>query len=244
MRRWMVAAVAAMAALTALAPATMAQTNLIPGGLTAVPPTALSPNLAQNPGFEANSGGVPTGWTGGGGWALDQQTTHSGSFSYRWSNGPSSDQPIFLKAGIYNFSAWIKTQGVGSGNAGLRLQVDFRPGGVGQWFTTDPIQGTADWTLYQIRSIVVPQDLQAALRLENFGGATGTAWFDDVVMVQQLPQPVDVFSSCRCGSRMRVGNVRVTPDLALRPGAVRWGIQTCSNAGYGPWSSPLDFTED
>src|SRR2546430_3891096 len=46
---------------------------------------------------------------------------------------------------------------------------------------------------YQIRSIVVPQDLQAALRLENFGGATGTAWFDDVVMVQQLPQPVDVF---------------------------------------------------
>ena len=193
MRRWMVAAVAAMAALTALAPATMAQTNLIPGGLTAVPPTALSPNLAQNPGFEANSGGVPTGWTGGGGWALDQQTTHSGSFSYRWSNGPSSDQPIFLKAGIYNFSAWIKTQGVGSGNAGLRLQVDFRPGGVGQWFTTDPIQGTADWTLYQIRSIVVPQDLQAALRLENFGGATGTAWFDDVVMLQQLPQPVDVF---------------------------------------------------
>jgi len=143
----MVAAVAAMAALTAPAPATMAQTNLIPGGLTAVPPTALSPNLAQNPGFEANSGGVPTGWTGGGGWALDQQTTHSGSFSYRWSNGPSSDQPIFLKAGIYNFSAWIKTQGVGSGNAGLRLQVDFRPGGVGQWFTTDPIQGTADWTL-------------------------------------------------------------------------------------------------
>ena len=193
MRRWMVAAVAAMAALTAPAPATMAQTNLIPGGLTAVPPTALSPNLAQNPGFEANSGGVPTGWTGGGGWAVDQQTTHSGAFSYRWSNGPSSDQPIFLKAGIYNFSAWIKTQGVGSGNAGLRLQVDFRPGGVGQWFTTDPIQGTADWTLYQIRSIVVPQDLQAALRLENFGGATGTAWFDDVVMVQQLPQPVDVF---------------------------------------------------
>src|SRR5206468_3494841 len=142
MRRWMVAAVAATAALTALAPATMGQTNLIPGGLTAVPPTALSPNLAQNPGFEANSGGVPTGWTGGGGWALDQQTTHSGSFSYRWSNGPSSDQPIFLKAGIYNFSAWIKTQGVGSGNAGLRLQVDFRPGGVGQWLTTDPLRGT------------------------------------------------------------------------------------------------------
>src|SRR2546426_3774875 len=244
MRRWTVAAVvAAMTVLTGLVPATLAQTNLIPGGLTALPPTAFSPNLAQNGGFEANSGGGPTGWTGGGSWALDQQVKHSGTFSYRWSGGPSSDQPIALKAGIYNFSAWIKTQNVGSGNAGLRLQVDFRSGGIGQWFTTDPIQGTGDWTLYQIMSIVVPQDLPA-LRLENFGGATGTAWFDDVVMVQQLPQPVDVFSSCRRGSRMRVGNVRVTPDLALRPGAVRWGIQTWSNAGYGPWSSPLDFTED
>src|SRR5262249_17468304 len=158
MRRWMVAAVTAMMALTALAPVTMAQSNLIPGGLTALPPTALSPNLAQNPGFEANSGGLPTGWAGGSRVGPRHGGQHSGSFSYRWSNGPSSDQPIALKAGIYNFSAWIKTQNVGSGNAGLRLQVDFRPGGVGQWFTTDPIQGTADWTLYQIKSIVVPQD--------------------------------------------------------------------------------------
>src|SRR3989442_12754697 len=129
MRRWMVAAVAAMAALTAPAPATMAQTNLIPGGLTAVPPTALSPNLAQNPGFEANSGGVPTGWTGGGGWGLDQQTTHSGALSYRWSHGPSADQPIFLKAGLYKFSAWIKKQGGGSGQAGLRLEGRLRSRG-------------------------------------------------------------------------------------------------------------------
>src|SRR5205807_6472487 len=94
MRRWMVAAVAAMAALTALAPATMAQTNLIPGGLTAVPPTALSPNLAQNPGFEANSGGVPTAWTGGGGWALDQQAPHSRSLRHRGRNGPTSRRPV------------------------------------------------------------------------------------------------------------------------------------------------------
>src|SRR2546427_12270324 len=60
MRRWMVAAVAAMAALTAPAPATMAQTNLIPGGLTAVPPTAPRPNLAQNPRLDCERGGGPT----------------------------------------------------------------------------------------------------------------------------------------------------------------------------------------
>jgi len=50
-------------------PAAIAQ-NLVAGGLTALPPVQLSSNLAQNPGFESNSGGVPTGWTGGGGWAL------------------------------------------------------------------------------------------------------------------------------------------------------------------------------
>src|SRR2546421_3290440 len=107
MRRWMVAAVAAMAALTALAPAAMAQTNLIPGGLTAVPPTALSPNLAQNPGFEANSGGGPTGWTGGGGRALRPQTTHSGALRYlRWQR-PPSHQPIFPRARLYQLPARV-----------------------------------------------------------------------------------------------------------------------------------------
>src|SRR2546429_5319628 len=98
MRRWMVAAVAAMAALTALAPATMAQTNLIPGGLTAVPPTALSPNLAQNPGFEANSGGVPTGWTGGGGRGPDQPTTHSGALHHPLDNGTAVHSPSLPEA--------------------------------------------------------------------------------------------------------------------------------------------------
>src|SRR2546427_2503071 len=113
MRRWMVAAVAAMAALTAPAPATMAQTNLIPGGLTAVPPTALSPNLAQNPRFEANSGGGPTGWTGGGGRGLEPQTTHSGAFSYRRGNRPSSQPPILLHARNYHLSPSSQKPGVG-----------------------------------------------------------------------------------------------------------------------------------
>src|SRR2546421_10229083 len=95
MRRWMVAAVAAMAALTAPAPATMAQTNLIPGGLTAVPPTALSPNLAQNPGFEANSGGGPTGWAGGGGGGPGQPNEASGGLRYCRGNGTAAHPALF-----------------------------------------------------------------------------------------------------------------------------------------------------
>src|SRR2546426_12520610 len=99
MRRWMVAAVAAMAALTAPAPATMAQTNLIPGGLTAVAPTALSPNLAQNPGFEANSGGGPNGWTGGGGRGPRPQTAPSGDLQHPRRNRPAVAPAIFMTGG-------------------------------------------------------------------------------------------------------------------------------------------------
>src|SRR2546426_3864789 len=107
MRRWTVAAVvAAMTVLTGLVPATIAQTNLIPGGLTALPPTAFSPNLAQNGGFEANSGGGPTGWTGGGRWALDQQGKHFRTLRYRSEGGPSSHPPLPPKAGRFNFTAW------------------------------------------------------------------------------------------------------------------------------------------
>ena len=88
---------------------------------------------------------------------------------------------------------WIKAEGIGTGAAGIRLQLDFRPGGINQWFTTDVIQGTTDWTYYRIDSIVVPQDMRVAVRLENYAGASGTAWFDDITLQQQLPPPIDSF---------------------------------------------------
>ncbi len=34
----------------------------------------------------------------------------------------------------------------------------------------------------------------------------------------------------------------VTPSTVLGAGAFKWWIQTYSERGYGPWSSPLDFT--
>src|SRR2546428_12185371 len=53
------------------------------GGLTALPPTKLGPNLLQNSGFETGNGGLPVGWTSGAGWSADQLVVHSGSVSYR-----------------------------------------------------------------------------------------------------------------------------------------------------------------
>src|SRR5207247_370149 len=106
------------------------QAPLVPGGLTALPAATLSPNLLLNGGFETVSGGLPTNWGGGTGWSGDQLVTRSGSFSYRRMTGaPSSDQSVVLRKGVYNLSGWVKTQGIGPGAAGIRLQLDFRPGG-------------------------------------------------------------------------------------------------------------------
>src|SRR5882762_1594617 len=165
------------------------------GGLTALAPASFGPNLSQNSGFETVSGGLPVAWSSGAGWSADQLVVHSGSVSYRRAPGAdTSAQTVQLKAGTYLLSAWIKTDGLGSGaTSGARLTLDFRPGGINAWRPSDVISGTNDWQLYQVGPIVVETDRTAAVWLENYNGASGTAWFDDVSLVQILPPPVDVF---------------------------------------------------
>src|SRR5918996_967955 len=70
--------------------------------------------------------------------------------------------------------------------------VPFRPT-ISEWFPTEVISGTRDWTLYEVKNIVVPRDLTVTLKLENFGGPGGAAWFDDVTPQEQGPQPGDAF---------------------------------------------------
>src|SRR5438094_6629082 len=165
------------------------------GGLTALPPTNFGPNLLQNSDFETLSGGLPLAWSSGAGWSADQLVVHSGRVSYRREPGAdTSAQTVQLKAGTYLLSAWIKTDGAGDGStSGARLTLDFRPGGVDAWRPSDVISGTNDWQLYQVGPIVVETDRTAAVLLENYSAASGTAWFDDVSLVQILPAPVDVF---------------------------------------------------
>src|SRR5438094_7904169 len=99
------------------------------GGLTALPPTKLGPNLLQNSGFETLNGGVPVAWTSGAGWSVDQLVVHSGSVSYRRESGAdTSAQKVQLKAGTYLLSAWIKNDGAGDGwPSGDRLNLHLRP---------------------------------------------------------------------------------------------------------------------
>ena len=173
-----------------------AQTPLAAGGLTALPPSNLGPNLVQNPGFEMlGGGGLPASWSTATGWAADQLVARSGTISYRRATGAStSSQNVQLAAGTYILSAWIKKEALGSGTtSGVRLMLDFRVGGINAWTPSAVISGTSDWTLYQIGPIVVETDRTAAVKLENYNNASGTAWFDDVQLVRILPQPVEAF---------------------------------------------------
>jgi len=182
----------AVMTITSMAPIASAQsTPLIGGGLTALPTQSMGPNLVQNPGFETAG---PAGWPAAGGWSLDQLQKHGGSFSYRRDSGGTMQQTFQLKAGVYKASAWVKTQGLGSGSSsGLRLTLDFRPGGLNQWTPSDVVSGTNDWRLVEIGPIVVDVDRTAALMLEMYNGPGGTAWFDDVTLTQIQSNAVEVF---------------------------------------------------
>jgi hypothetical protein len=191
-RRWLLQL---LVALLTSAGSAEAQPALIAGGLTALPSTSLGPNLLQNAGFEMLASGVPTSWSAGTGWSTDQLVMHAGSTSYRRTTGAgNASQTLQLSPGTYLLSAWVKTENLGSGaTSGVRIMLDFRPGGINAWAPSQVISGTNDWTLHQVGPVVVDTARTAAVRLENYNGAAGTAWFDDVALVQILPQAVDVF---------------------------------------------------
>jgi hypothetical protein len=155
--------------------------------VTAPPPVTPPPNRLTNSGFEAGAGAP---WSGGRGWSLDRSITYSGAFSYRREAGaPTSTTEVELAPGVYRFSAWVKTKDLAEG---LRLRFDVHAG-AHSWFTADVAPGTADWRHYELTDLVVTQQATVTLKLEADEGAAGTAWFDDVKLEEQLPQPLQTF---------------------------------------------------
>jgi hypothetical protein len=192
MQRWITAVLGSV--LVAFGAATPAAAQLIGGGLTAQPTVRLGSDQAKNGGFETVSGGVPANWGTGSGWAADQLVKRSGTFSYRRDTGsPTITQQIAVKKGIYKLSAWVKTQGLGSGtSSGIRLTFDLRPT-FNEWHPSEVYSGTMDWTLIELKNLVVVQDMTVSINLENYNGAAGTAWWDDVKFEEQLANGVEAF---------------------------------------------------
>ncbi|HHT9120893.1 MAG TPA: carbohydrate binding domain-containing protein [Candidatus Hypogeohydataceae bacterium YC41] len=173
------------------------------GGLTAYPyaSVGLGPNLLTNPSFEVidTGTGKPSGWASLG-FTLDSTVAHTGSKSYRvkdanlTSGSEYVQQTVSLKKGTYRISAWVKLYKVDGGSGkGVRLALRPSYNQVGGAGITPTINGTSDWRYLEARNIIITQDTTAKFRIETYQNPTGTAWFDDVVLQEELPLPIEVF---------------------------------------------------
>ena len=182
--------------------AAAAQSTLTAGGLTSLTGIyALGPDLAQNGGFETNDGVKPAGWITDSAWVVDGNTRRSGAWSVRLTDAPLvpfaqiARQTLTLRRGVYKLSGWIKTQDLGTNTSGsgVRLNLDYSVNGALMRGLTPVVGGTREWTYFETTDIVVPDDRTATLKLEAYREPSGTAWFDDVRVEEQVPAPVDAF---------------------------------------------------
>ncbi|MBM4142764.1 MAG: hypothetical protein FJ225_04100 [Lentisphaerae bacterium] len=122
----------------------------------------------------------------------DSRVAHSGRRSLRLRGGQEAfandcGTAIFLEsAKRYRLSAWVRTRGVTGRGAFLRLsEVFWNWGDVRASHETKRLTGDTDWTLLECEFRPVPDDPLALLSLVVEGG--GTAWFDDVALVEAAP---------------------------------------------------------
>ena len=192
------------AALLTFASAQAQQAPLPP---PAVPPEKSAKPLASvpllNAGFESTKPGklgAPEGW-----WAVQHAGPHSYNFTLDTQHPRSGERSLKLEnvgpepfGTIYQaidatphrhktlrFAAWIRTEGT-TGNqygSGAGIKLHSLRGGYMLDYTQmrkDAVQGTTDWTRYEI-SLKVPGNAdQIEVGMNLFG--KGTAWLDDAVL--------------------------------------------------------------
>ena len=151
------------------------------------------PNLMPNPAFSDVTGGKPNGWTDlrfyGGDQAGVKLTAspdgRDGSMSLSISSANNSDSgaavSVPVKKGTrYRLSAWIKTADLKPAGNGPGALLNVHGGE-----RTQGVKGTTGWT--QVSTDVESGDRSELLvhcLFGGYGGATGTAWFDDVSLTE------------------------------------------------------------
>jgi hypothetical protein len=155
---------------------------------------AADQNLVSNPGFE----GGPDGWSLPAIYAVDDTVAHSGSRSLRYQNAPGGPyvlaaQVLPLKPGkCYRFGVWVKTRDIASGDTGATICMEWwgRDGYIGGAYPLG-VAGTADWRRIEYISSPIPAEATGG-HVVVYGrpGTAGTAWFDDVEVVELARAPV------------------------------------------------------
>jgi hypothetical protein len=161
-------------------------------GLTAVASIAVTVsngvvNVFNNPGFESGT----TQWVFPGQGSIDATTRHSGVNSAKLVRTTAGEAMIQNSPRVtvqpntgYNAEVWIKTSGVAGGN-GVRvllLWLDSAGATVTTNVLVTGLLGTADWQKISRSALVTPANAVSG-RLQLFlSGASGTVWFDDVLL--------------------------------------------------------------
>ncbi len=170
-------------------------TTIKAGGLLTFPQPMLGNQLLANGGFESDL----TGWSNIG-FSIDNTVTHGGAKSATIVNPylvPLSNsvyQTFNIAAGkAYRFSAWMKTQDlwdpnhIGDANYVRGARIRFQG-------ALDIVQGTTDWTFrelsFQLHDVATNN---VTAGLESYAEPSGTIWFDDAELREELPLPVNVF---------------------------------------------------
>ncbi len=172
----------------------------LPGGSLAVPPNeSLGNNQVANPGFEIGA----TGWTLGSCFSIDNSISHSGKSSLAFSPGSACVYPDATATQIprgptsarsYTLQGWVM------GSAGTDIQVKLSVHDltdddtvVGETAVVNP--GTTWQQLQQVDIDLLPIHDGDTLDVEAVvtAGTTGTVWFDDIQLVEQLPPPISAF---------------------------------------------------
>jgi hypothetical protein len=168
------------------------------GGLLELPAEdSLGQNQVGNSGFEAGDGG----WRLGPCWSVDRNTAHQGSRSLRFDANASCIQlpaetliPASRKtARSYTLRAWVKT----SEGSDLKVRVALHDQNDNSYILggTDLVSPGFTWQLLERKNIdLLPAHDRHVLQVwAVVRGSTGSAWFDDVELVEQTPLSLSAF---------------------------------------------------
>jgi putative membrane-bound dehydrogenase-like protein len=151
-------------------------------------------NLLPNPDFSKTTDGKPTGWSDlrlyAGAEAknitlsTDPTGGRDGSPALKITATQNSDCGAAIVIPVepntsYHLSGWIKTKDVDAGSR-LGCMMNIHTGG-----HTNAVKGTSDWTLVEM-DFTTGSEREALIHclFGGYGGATGTAWWDDVSLTK------------------------------------------------------------
>ncbi len=217
----------------------------------AVPPLPISKNLAENPTFEqtAPNASTPQAWNADKGvYQCEAQAGRNGSTALKFVNTDPKRyrlcvQPApCLPGKKYRFAVWVKTQDLQGDESGATICLQWQ-GPDGKWLGgsfPSGVKGTQDWTHIKGLARVPKEATSVSLSCYVRKGMTGTAWFDDVELVQVADPPLATMLLTP-GYRGRITaagpkEIRLQArlnldDLGLQPQQVRVHAVLCDATG-------------